>query len=439
MTRRQALALTLSGAALAPVAGSAIAQSSVSLSRSVLPTRATLSRLGLERAWYAVTPLSDPTEKVLTANLAEDTLFVQTNRANLVSFEAETGRMNWTVSLGRDSLDTRPVSVNSSFAFVTNGPNLITLDRKTGRIIWQVRLDATAEGATAANEERVVVGLASGKLVAYNVKDHTDTNPPGRSAGSFLWAWQTGAKISARPIPAGKLIAFASQDGRVYAAVEDSKTILYRYRTGGPIVGSMGTYGSRMLIVPSTDGILYAIDLFTGETLWKLSGGAAFEMEPIIDRDRVIVLTKTGLVMVVDAKSGTLLRSAEIGGGRLLAVSETRGYIESPDRDLAIIDRTTGQLAFSARDTFDRAGLNLRDYKVTVTNHLNDRMYFATPGGFLLCLHEAGKTTPRLLRDPKSPVFGYLPPDGDTPQTPPADPDAAKPEPVEGDAKPDGN
>ena len=443
MTRRQALALTLAGAAIAPGASLALAQSSAGLKKPPLPTRATLSRLGLERAWYAVTPISDPTERILTANLTEDTIFVQTNRANLHSFGAETGQRNWSVNLGRDSLDTRPVSLNSQMAFVTNGPILFALDRRTGRIVWEKRLDSTAEGATAANEERVVVGLANGKLVAYNVRDHTDTNPPGQSAGTFAWAWQTGAKITARPIPAGKVMAFASQDGRVYVGVEDSKTILFRYRTGGPIVGSMGTHGSQTLIVPSTDGILYAINLFTGDTLWKLSGGSPFEQEPIIDRDRVIVVTKTGLVLVVDAKSGTLLRSADIGGGRLLSVSESRGYVESPDRDLAIVDRASGQVSFTTRDTRERAGLDLRDYTIAVTNHLNDRLYFATPGGFLLSLREAGQTVPRLLRDPKALVFGSLPPDGEPvpPATPPAAGDAgdAKPDPDADPAKKDGN
>ncbi len=430
MTRRKALALSLAGAAFAPGASTAFAQSGVGMSRNILPTRATLARLGLERAWYALVPLGNPTEKVLLSNLADDTLFVQTDQANLHSFGAETGRLNWTAKIGRHSLDTRPVSVNGDFAYVTNGPTLLSLDRRTGRLVWSAQLDSTAEGATAANDQRVVVGLASGKLVAYNTRDHSQDPTPGRSAGTFSWAWQTNAKITARPIPAGKVIAFASQDGRVYVGIEDSKTILFRYATGGPIVGSMGTYGARTLIVPSTDGILYAIDLYTGDSLWKRSGGASFEQEPIIDRDRVIVVNKLGQVLVIDAKTGDLLRTAGIGGGRLLAVSGTRGYIQSTDHDLAIVDRASGQVSFSARDTRERAGLDLREYTIGVTNHLNDRMYFATKSGFLLCLREAGMTVPRMLREPKAPEFGYLPPDGEAaaPATPPDDAEIPMPE-----------
>ena len=79
-------------------------------------------------------------------------------------------------------------------------------------MIWDKRMEGSAEGAVAANEERVMVGLGSGKLVAYNARDHSKDKPPGRSAGTFAWAWQTRKTITARPIPAGRVVAFASQD-----------------------------------------------------------------------------------------------------------------------------------------------------------------------------------------------------------------------------------
>ena len=308
MTRRQALALTLAGVATAPGGAAAIAQSPVGFARGALPKRETLARLGLERAWYAAVPFGFGNERVMAVNLAEDSIFVQTNRSNLHVFDAETGRYRWGAGLGMDTLDARPVAVNSDTVFVTNGPMMIAFDRQTGRLVWQTRMEGSAEGASAANEERVMVGLGSGKLVAYNARDHSKDKIPGRSAGTFAWAWQTRKTITARPIPANRVVAFASQDGRVYCAIDDPKTILYRFLTSGPIVGSMGTHDNRTLIVPSMDGNLYGIDLFTGDLRWKLAGGDPFDQEPLVDRDRVIALTTTGRVLVVDARSGEQIR-----------------------------------------------------------------------------------------------------------------------------------
>ena len=77
-------------------------------------------------------------------------------------------------------------------------------------------------------------------------------------------------------------MAFASQDGRAYVALDNPHTLLFRYLTGGPIIGSLGTFGTRTLIIPSSDRTLYAIDLFTGDTKWTVPTGAALEREPIL-------------------------------------------------------------------------------------------------------------------------------------------------------------
>src|SRR4051812_30921474 len=99
MTRRQALALSLAGFALAPGGTSAVAQTSVPLPRSAMPTTSTLNRLGLEKGWFAAIPMGFGTERVLMMNQAEDVVFVQTNMANLHVYEAETGKYLWGTSL----------------------------------------------------------------------------------------------------------------------------------------------------------------------------------------------------------------------------------------------------------------------------------------------------------------------------------------------------
>jgi len=86
--------------------------------------------------------------------------------------------------------------------------------------------------------------------------------------------------------------------------------------------------------------------------------------------------------------------------------------------------------------TLQRAGLNLREFTLALTNDLTDRLYTATPGGLVLSLREIGQLQPRPLRDPKLPPFGYIPPEGAMP-TPAAAPPAETPAPAaEGAAAP---
>ena len=44
--------------------------------------------------------------------------------------------------------------------------------------------------------------------------------------------------------------------------------------------------------------------------------------------------------------------------------------------------------------SFQRAGLNLREYGLAITNSLNDRLYLATKSGLVICLREIGLVTP---------------------------------------------
>lgn len=427
MTRRQALALSLAGVAIAPGGAIAIAQQSLGYPKAPLPTRDTLARLGLERSWYAAVPLGAKGEHVLSMNLAGDMVFVQTDIANLHAYHAETGKYLWGTDLGRPSPDAQPVSVNSDMAFVTNGPQLYALDKRTGRTNWVARMEGSAIGATAATEELAMVGLAKGSLVAFNVRDRTKANPPGRSAGTFAWTWQTRASITARPLPASKVVAFASQDSRVYVAQLDPHVVLHRFLTGGPIVGSLAALGTRTVIAPSTDGSLYALDLFTGDSRWIMSTGSRFEQEPFVDRETVYAINHAGRMIAVDGKTGTLLWSEGTGGGKILAIGATRVYVISKDRDLSIVDRATGKVLASPRETKDRAGLNLREYDYSYSNDQNDRLYFATKSGFLLCLHDTGQMEPRPLRAPDSKPFGYLPPDGEPRIATPPPEEAEKP------------
>ncbi len=72
-----------------------------------LPSRTALDRLGLERHWAAVVPVSNHGERVLRISLAGSLLVAQTNQAHLHTFEAETGA---TSGARRSAVPPRPRS-----------------------------------------------------------------------------------------------------------------------------------------------------------------------------------------------------------------------------------------------------------------------------------------------------------------------------------------
>lgn len=423
MSCRLALAIVAIGLAAAP---SAPAQ--LSFTNQILPTRTALSRVGLEKNWYAVVPLGDVTEQILRISVAGGDLFAQTNRGLVHSFDAESGRLKWTHRLGYSTALANPVSVNSDRVFVTNSKELHCLDRETGTEVWQVRLSNHPSSPTAADEETVVVGLANGMVSAYSIRDHRHDDTTGFSPGTNLFNWKTNGKVSGRPIPADKVVAFASHDGRVYSARITPPTLIFRFLAGGPVVASMGAYGTRTLLAPSTDYNLYALDLYTAETKWVYAAGAPIEQEPLVARGQIFVINNRGVLASINADTGQSLWRLDPGPGQLLSVGKDRIYVASEDRELVVVNRRTGTLLVSPQASFEQAGLNLREYTLFLTNRFNDRIYLATSSGMLLCLREAGALQPTPLRDPNMPFFGYIPPQGENAPEAPAEPPAAEPE-----------
>jgi outer membrane protein assembly factor BamB len=363
-------------------------------------------------------------ERLLSISLDENLLFAQTSLGNFYAYEAESGRLLWWINLGRPSATAREASINSRLVFVTISQELIALDRQTGRRVWEYGLGVMPTSPTACDEARVMVGLANGKLAGFNLYDPKDEKKVLYDIPRPVWNWQTqGGPLTSRPLPAQAFVAFGGADGKLYVSMGERPELelpvmLYRIATGGAIAAPLGKYGTRIVLIPSADQNVYAVDLFTAEVKWSHSTGAPVLQEPLSVDEDVYAVNAAGLLVALDVKTGERRWTTSTQGGRLLSISGTRIYLESHDDDLFIVDRRTGQMLADPRGTHDRAGLNLREFTVGMTNSQDDRMYMATPAGLLICLCEQGQLQPRPLRDPKQPPFGYVPPEGILPPSP---------------------
>jgi outer membrane protein assembly factor BamB len=417
--------------------------------RDLIPGRAALERLGLERQWYAVVPLVE-TERVLRISRTQDFVFAQTSYARLHALDAETGRILWTANLGERSGFARGVAANSWAVFVTNANTLFALDRGTGRQLWRADLGTLPSSTPACDESRVMVGMSNGMLLAYRLKyvdekgnEHIYDQPVP------LWKYHAGAIIRTRPQPAQGVVAFGGGDNKVWVVMADEPTAVFRLATGGPIGDGLGAYGTRTLLAPSADKVLYAVDLILGQVLWTFPSGAPIAQEPLVAGEDVYVINMAGDLSSVDPKTGQGRWTVPTQGGQLVSVSPTKIYLRSYNLDLFVVDRATGRTVVDPSGSLLRAGVKLRDYDLDIVNRFNDRMYLGTRSGMVLALREIGLSEPRLLRDPKQLPFGYIPPEGLplTPPTPPAaepgttpegEPAAGKEQAPAGDTKKEG-
>jgi outer membrane protein assembly factor BamB len=389
----------------------------------LVPRRTALERIGLERHWFAVIPLVE-TERLMRISLTADMLFAQTDYAMVHAFDAESGRLLWSAQVGERTGFARGVAANSYGVYVTNANIFHALDKRTGRPVWRHNLATIPTSSPAADEDLAMVGLTSGMLIGFNlVKRDEKGNATILTAPSHAWNWHTGGPVLTRPLPAGQFLAFGSSDGRAYVVASHEWTPLFRIPTGGPIGEGLGSFGTRMLVIPSADNNLAGVDLMTSKVYWTFASGAPIHQEPLIADQDIYIANAAGNLSRLDPDNGVPRWTTPTQGGRLASISLNRLYLRSYDLDLFVMDRKTGRILMDPGETHLRAGLNLREYDLDIVNRFNDRIYFATSSGLIVCMREMGQPQPRPLKDPKALPFGYVPPEG-IKQTPPPAPSA---------------
>jgi outer membrane protein assembly factor BamB len=366
-------------------------------------------------------------ERVVRISRSHDLFFAQTNRGAVHAYFAETGQFLWSASLGESTSFAYPVSSNKYAVFGTCANMLMALDRRTGRQLWQVDLGAMPSCGTACDEDLAIVGLTTGRITGYKLRDIKPKTPPVILAKPVeAWSWQTGGSIRTHPLPAEHMVAFGSSDGRVYVCHKDERTALYRIATAGPIGDGLGTYETRTLLIPSADNNLYAVDFLTSNVQWTFPSGAPIGQEPLVAGKDIYVVNDAGNLTLLDPETGSPRWTTPTQGGRLTALSGSKIYLRSFHSDLYMIDRASGRILADPSATFQRAGLNLREYNLSMLNRYDDRLFFGTSSGMVICLREIGETAPRPLRDTKALPFGYIPPEG-IKKTPAATPAAEAP------------
>ena len=432
MIRRLVSAWVMVGTIL--VGGSAKAQRPFPV--NLVPTRSALDRLGLERHWFAVVPLVE-TERLLRISVADKTskpgdrtlLFAQTSYAMLHTLDAETGQLLWSAQLGERTGFARGVAANSFAVFVTNSAQFFALDKKTGRLIWKVPLATIPTTFPACDEERAMVGLTSGKLYAFDLKKRDDQgNETVLTQPQEAWNWQAGGPMLTRPLPADQVVVFGSSDGKAYVVMANERTPLFRFSSGAAVGAGLGAFGTRELLIPSADNNLYAVDLFTTLGLWTFPSGAPIAQEPIVADQDIYIANSVGNLSSLDPASGVPRWTKRTQGGQFVSISGSKVYLRSFNLDLFVVDRKTGQVVVDPGETLLRAGLNLREYELDFVNRFNDRLYFGTRSGMIVCIRETGQVAPRPLKDPTARPFGYVPPEGLSTTPPPTPSAETKPE-----------
>ena len=358
-----------------------------------LPSHQQLSRLGLERAWWAQAVMNPNRDKIQHVVVDEDTVYVQTSSGLMTAFDGEIGRQKWTVRLGKyDQPSSKPIS-NEEETMVAVGSTIYGMDKSTGRILWTLPLEKEAVTGATADENRLYFGTMEGSVYAYDLKKirrlYAQRRLPEFALEARIWRYNTGKEITSAPIVGGQFIDFASRNGSLYALRAEDRKLVFQFETDKPIVAPVARM-DETLFVASEDNSFIALNMFNGQVRWEFTSGLPIR-KPIwtIGNDLYVLPARGGLFSLDPAT-----------GLRRWANPYLTSFISVQGNTVAALDEE-GNMVVLTRDKGTVIGrLPVQQFALRVGNDRTDRIVLATENGLILCLRPLGQPYPVFHRCP---------------------------------------
>lgn len=185
---------------------------------------------------------------------------------------------------------------------------LYCINSKTGKEISRFESGYYINGAVALWKEYVIFGGCDAWIRIINTKTGITTD-----------SLKVDNYIPVSPAINGDYGYIADHSGNVYELVlkngkiTKSKKVMVSTTENSTLV-SVPAVSDKMLLVLSDDRNLYAIDRKEGSVKWKyLQKGNSGESSPVICNDKIIVCTKTGIISILEEKTGKLVWEYDTG------------------------------------------------------------------------------------------------------------------------------
>ena len=266
----------------------------------------------------------------------------------------------WRTEVGEGSGKTKriinpPVVAEGMLLVYDAEANVAAFDALNGKRLWRVNLTpeheevGTLGGGLAYDEGRLFATTGYGEVVAIDP-----------STGSILWRHKATGPIRAGPTAAGgrifvvgldnQLHVLTAKDGRLiwtHVGIEEPATLL---GAASPAVEG------DLAIVPYSSGEVFALRVENGRVAWADSLSAAsaatstlaslsdINGAPVIDRDRVLVISHSGLMISLDFRTGQQVWDQTIGGLETPWVAGNFIYVVTTEGALLCLSRKDGRI-----------------------------------------------------------------------------------------------
>lgn len=298
----------------------------------------------------------------LSPEYAYEKLFVASRDGVVKALDPKNGKPLWSQNVKQGDTTRLSGGVTAAYGHVYIGSengDLIALNEATGEVSWRISVVGEILAKPVAENGLVIVNTSNGVLMAFD-----------QDSGEQKWTISTEVpnltlRGDSTPAAVSGGVFWGTANGRLAAAIVERGQLIWQQPVGTPKgateidrlvdVDSSPIVLGGMLYVVGYNGQLIALDLRSGNAVWKRNYSSAIDMAT--DGSRLFVVTDQDHVVAVDARSGTelwqneqleyRLLTAPVIVNNYLVVGDSQGYLHW-------LDRTTGE--FVAQQMINDSG-----------------------------------------------------------------------------------
>ena len=409
-----------------------------SAQRSILPQNDELSRVGLERAWWAQANMDISRDHLRSVVADESIVVMQATSGVVTAFDAENGRQLWTTQLGRKDSYSYPAATNEELVVIVGGTRMYGLNKLRGNIEWEMQIQFQPSTSPMLDDNNLYVGTLTGRILAYDIKKIAELFRENKVEGfkhqTLRWSYNTAHKITSPPVTTGRNLLFSSRDNSLYSLLSESGAFEFQFETDSSVSAPMAQFENTVLMA-AHDFRLYCVDSSTGQLKWFYPAGRPILKAPVVIGKQVFLSPEPNGIFSIDYDTGNRQWFRQRLTQFISATPEIL-YASDPAKNIVAVNRKNGAvIGFMPGDRFP----------MRVHNDRTDRLYLASTSGRIVCLRQKGMKFPIYHKFPeRRPIIPEL---YEEPAARPEAPNAAD-EPVPGGdqnlpagagAAPDGN
>ncbi len=282
-------------------------------------------------AWKTSIGVSTSAESAITATpiIAQGMIFTLDAAVGVRAFDVATGGEIWGVSLAVED-------TSSDWYFFSTGGD--TPEEGYG-------------GGLAYADGRLYVTTGFGEVVALNPTD-----------GSRLWTKKTESPFHTAPTVRDGKVYVVNRDNRMWALDAATGADVWNHEVfaegAGVLASTSPAASGDLVIIPYTNGDIYALRANNGRPLWNDSltrTGSADSLSsindiagrPVIDGNLVFAISHAGRLVAIDSRTGERRWTRDLAGVQTPWVAGDYLYVVGMDGVLYCFEKTTGRVAWS--------------------------------------------------------------------------------------------